>query len=331
MKVFILTEGGKYIGFGHITRCIALYQVFEEKGIVPEFIVNDDGLAATLLTGKNYKISNWIEKRDEMFRYINGADIIIIDSYLAGLELYKSVSSLTKLPVYIDDNKRLDFPRGVVINGSLYAEEINYPKRDGFIYLLGCQYMPLRKEFWDVPEKVINENIKTVLVTFGATDARNLIPKVLKLLNEGYPELIKNVIVGNGFKNLEEIKVLKTPKTELIYCSTAKEMKEVMLESDIAISACGQTLYELARVGVPTIAMAIVDNQFYNANSWQRSGFISYAGWWERNKTLDNVKSSLELLKDKKVRNKMSKIGSALIDGKGSRRVVEEVIKTTLK
>ena len=31
MKVFIITEGGKDIGFGHITRCFSLYQAFEEK------------------------------------------------------------------------------------------------------------------------------------------------------------------------------------------------------------------------------------------------------------------------------------------------------------
>ena len=31
MKVFILTESGKNMGFGHITRCLSFYQAFEEK------------------------------------------------------------------------------------------------------------------------------------------------------------------------------------------------------------------------------------------------------------------------------------------------------------
>ncbi len=39
MKVFIITEGGKNIGFGHINRCLSLYQAFEEK-IGLEFIVD---------------------------------------------------------------------------------------------------------------------------------------------------------------------------------------------------------------------------------------------------------------------------------------------------
>jgi len=31
MKVFIIAEGSKNTGFGHITRCLSLYQAFEEK------------------------------------------------------------------------------------------------------------------------------------------------------------------------------------------------------------------------------------------------------------------------------------------------------------
>lgn len=30
-EIFIITEDEKDIGFGHITRCLSLYQSFEEK------------------------------------------------------------------------------------------------------------------------------------------------------------------------------------------------------------------------------------------------------------------------------------------------------------
>ena len=42
MNVFIITEGGKNIGFGQITRCLSLYQTFKERGIKPKFIINGD-------------------------------------------------------------------------------------------------------------------------------------------------------------------------------------------------------------------------------------------------------------------------------------------------
>ena len=58
MKVIILTEGGKDIGFGHITRCMSLYQAFEEKGIKSQFIVNADYSAAVILKKYNHKYPN---------------------------------------------------------------------------------------------------------------------------------------------------------------------------------------------------------------------------------------------------------------------------------
>jgi len=49
-------------------------------------------------------------------------------------------------------------------------------------------------------------------------------------------------------------------------------MKRVMAASDMAISAAGQTLYELARIGVPTIATAVVKNQLNNVQGWEKWG-----------------------------------------------------------
>jgi len=109
MKVFILTEGGKDIGFGHITRCLSLYQAFEERGIRPKFIINGDNNSEYLLNGANYQLLNWIEKPGKIFELIKNADIAIIDSYLADISFYNTLSDLLKLPVYIDDNKRLDY------------------------------------------------------------------------------------------------------------------------------------------------------------------------------------------------------------------------------
>ncbi len=49
MKVIILTEGGEKIGFGHITRGIALCEAFEEKCINPELLVDGDNSIFVLL------------------------------------------------------------------------------------------------------------------------------------------------------------------------------------------------------------------------------------------------------------------------------------------
>ena len=125
MKVFIITEGGKNIGFGHITRCLSLYQAFKEREIRPKFIIKEDNNIKCLLNGANYQLLNWIEKPDKAFKLLKNADIAIIDSYLADISFYNTLSDLVKIPVYIDDNKRLGYPNGIVVNGNIHAEKLN--------------------------------------------------------------------------------------------------------------------------------------------------------------------------------------------------------------
>lgn len=324
-KVIILTEGGKGIGLGHITRCSALYEAFEEKGISPYLIVNADNSARELLKGKKNKIFNWLKKQAELLDLISGADAVIIDSYLAGNNFYKRVSSIAKLPIYMDDNKRLDYPRGVVVNGSIYAERLKYPPKKDNVYLLGIRYLPLRKEFCDAPHKKIKRSVKNILITVGGDDPKNIIPKMLKFLGDKYPRLNKAAIIGKSFKNIKEIERLRDDRTHLIYCPRANEVKKAMFRADIAVSAGGQTLYELARVGLPAIVMAMAKNQLNNIKGWREAGFIGYAGWYNDRKFISRLSKELDLFMVYQTRLKKSYSGRSRIDGRGANRIVDEI------
>jgi len=325
MKVFIITEGSKNIGFGHVTRCISLYQAFEEREVMSEFIVNGDDSIENLLKNKNYQIFNWIEEGSKIFELIKEADICIIDSYLADISFYENLSNLVKVPVYIDDTKRLDYPRGIVINGNIYAKELDYPEKDGITYLLGSKYIPLRKEFWEVPEKEIKEKVESIMITFGGDDMRNMTSKILKFLRKNYPSLKKNVIIGKAFQNTDEIEREVDENTNLIYFPDAEKMKEIMLASDIAISTGGQTLYELARVGVPTIGICVAENQLRNVKGWEKVGFLEYAGCCDEGDIINKLYCQLEHLKDVNIRKNRSKIGKRFVDGRGGLKVTDKV------
>ncbi len=324
MRVYILTEGGKNIGFGHITRCISIYQAFKEKGIEPKFILNGDKSTKDLVKNLDFQIINWL--KNSILDEIKNSDIVIVDSYLANKEFYELVSQNVKKAVYIDDNKRLDYPKGVVINGNIHATTLNYPKKEDTQYLLGTEYTPLRKEFWDVKQKVINKDIETILITFGGDDGKNMTPKVLDLLKK-YKNLKKFVVIGKSFQNIKDIEKIKDENSYLFYNVDAKKMKELMLKADIAISAAGQTLYELARVGTPTIAIAVADNQLKSVKKLDEAGFVAYAGYYNEKDVLKNTLNFFEKLSDKNLREKMAKIGRKIVNGQGSRNIVKELLK----
>ena len=325
MKVFVLTEGGRNLGFGHITRCTSIYQAFEEAGIESQLIVNGDQTVRDLLRDKNCKVFNWLNDRKNLLATVKNADIVFIDSYLADYGLYEKISNVVKTAVYIDDNVRLNYPRGFVLNGTLLAEQVPYPKSKEVNYLLGARYAPLRKEFWDVPAKPIRDNLETVMITFGGADIHNVTPKVLKLLTDAYPEMLKKVIIAKSLQNTAETERLKDSNTELIYYPNAAEMKKVMLESDIAISAGGQTLYELARIGVPTIGICIAENQLHNIEGWSKSGFLKYVGWYSDENLERRLRSSVRYLANKRIRTHISEIGRKVIDGQGYKRIINAI------
>ena len=325
IKIVVLTEGGKNIGFGHITRCLAICQAFEYRGINPEFVINGDDIVDTLLRGRKYRVFNWLKDKNKLFQIIKGSSIVIVDSYLADERFYKKVSHAVEIPVYIDDNKRIDYPKGIVVNGTIYAKELDYPKKEGITYLLGSQYIPIRREFWDVCEKEIKSDVESVIVTFGGDDARDMTPRILKFLNEEYPDLMKKVIIGKSFssRNIKKIETLKCKKVSLIYRPDAEKMKKAMLESDIAITAGGQTLYELARIGVPTVGISIAENQLRNVEGWRRIGFLEYIGWHNDRNLIEKLRNSMNYLDDKKLRKNKSEIGRKCINGKGSLKIAE--------
>jgi len=326
MRVYILTEGGKNIGFGHIARCSALYDAFLEDNIEPLFIINGDSSVSKILRGRDYVLFDWLKEKQKLLDIIQYANIGIVDSYLALSLFYERFEKLVKLPVYIDDNKRVEYPRGIVVNGNIYGDNLGYPKRDDIFYLLGSKYALLRKEFWDVPEKKIRTSPRQIMITFGGDDSRNLTPRVLQVLSQRFPNFSKVVVIGNAFGNIDKIKENKDKNTLFVLSPDANKMKEVMLDSDIAISAGGQTLYEFARIGLSPIVIGIADNQKNNIAGWEKEGFIQYIGWWDEEGLMDKLILALEELMPYDAREKKGKIGRNLIDGKGALRVKDMIL-----
>ena len=326
INLLILTEGGRDIGFGHISRCTSLYQAFEERGIAAEMIVEGDESVEGLLQGRKYRIIPWRSDPSKRSSLLKNSEIVAVDSYLAGVDVYDVISKQAKFPVYLDDTQRIDYPKGLIVNGTLYAEEMDYPQGGERTYLLGSRYILLRQAFWDVPQKETKESIERILISFGGDDLRGITPKVLSMLVDAYPECSKSVIIGKGFREIEQIERLKDDRTELVYFPNAEGVKRAILESDIAVSAGGQTLYELARIGLPTVAIAVAENQLNNVMGWARAGFIDYAGWWESKTFLERVLTSLIQLKGQSERARRSHIGKKLVDGGGSGRVRDFVL-----
>ncbi|NQT33348.1 MAG: UDP-2,4-diacetamido-2,4,6-trideoxy-beta-L-altropyranose hydrolase [Candidatus Omnitrophica bacterium] len=323
MRTFILTEGGKNSGFGHIARCLAICQGFNEKDISCEMVVNGDDTINDILDGAHYTVFDWLDEKDKVLATIEDADIVIVDSYLADESFYKDIVKRAKKVVYVDDNNRIEYPKGIVLNGNIYANGLDYMRNENIAYLLGSRYTPLRKAFWDVPEKAIASKVESILLTTGGKEQSDVTLNILKMLVERFPDIEKKVVVSKAF-DVEK----GMDKTEFIYGTDERDILNIMLDSDIATSAGGQTLNELARVGVPAIGICFADNQRQNLAAWQEKGFIEHIGRHDDADLLEKLSKTINDLSFREKRERMSNAGRSEVNGQGAREIVTEVLKT---
>lgn len=261
-RVVIFSEAGQNIGFGHLTRCSALYDEIDKRGIEVILVIYGEGIE-NLLGKRKYKIIDW--KDLEFLRnFLNQTDYLIIDSYLATMEVYDFCSKNTTKCLYIDDTNRINYPKGVILNPSL-SENVKYDTKNEI--LQGKDYIILRKEFTEEKIPYFEKEID-VLISLGGTDIRNLIPKLLGILDSINNKLKIVVVTGKISKNIKQI---ETDYIKVFSNIEALEMRNLILKSKFIICGCGQSIYEMLALKAKFLPILIIDNQISN-----KDGLLKY-------------------------------------------------------
>ncbi|MGB5793121.1 UDP-2,4-diacetamido-2,4,6-trideoxy-beta-L-altropyranose hydrolase [Poseidonibacter sp.] len=329
MNICILTEGGKNFGFGHITRCLSISEGFQKRNLHPKFIVNGDSSLNSILKNINHIIINWETLPEELFVNLENCNLLIIDSIEISDKLMLKITELNLFIVMIDDyNRKGILKKGMIVDWTILAEEKNFHKTcDTIAYLLGSKYTPLRKEFNIDYKRKINSKINNILISFGGSDVKNMTPKILKFLNTEYSNIKKTIIVGSGFSNVDQINKECNKNTKIIREATAQEMCQEIITADIAIASGGQTLYELARLNLPTITITLVDNQIDDIKGWEEACSYYNAGWYDNNALLSNLKTYINLLQKVSKREEIIEKTKKHLSNDGANLLVESILK----
>lgn len=326
MSAFFFTEASRQVGFGHLTRCLAIAQALQELKIKAQFFIRGDQTAINLIGNFPATIVNWTQAKSLSTILATQPIISIVDSYLAPRPIYQLIAQQSRLSLAIDDSGRLIYPTNLILNSSPQASLTAYPNKSSRDLLLGVNYHPLRREFWDVAPIKIRPTIKGVLLTFGGDDIRNLTAPILKLLQTNNPELKISVVVGRAFNQIKEIQRMANDHTTILMYPSALEMATEMSGTDVAISAGGQTLFELARFGVPTIAVIVAENQQPNVNAWAKQGFLLNAGEWQDDQLMESLERQFTMIKSLQIRQKCHTAAIIIGHGQGARQVAQVLV-----
>lgn len=316
------------MGFGHLMRCLALSQAFMERGYQSSFIVHGDDSIRSVLQFVKYEKIQWLNGIEDIKSQLQNT-ILVVDTFSISVELLNALSNISRIAI-LDDFIRRDHNDRMVIDWTINAENKFYTdKNSSSRYLLGHEYIALRQPFWDCPEFTVKPLIEDVLITFGSGDIRHLSPRISKFLQKHYQLVRKKIIVGGASQSRKAAEALADSMTTIIVDANADEMLSNMKNADIAIASGGQTLYELACVGVPTISVMLIDNQLDDIEGWQEVGFTQHAGLWSDVNLDLNLLSCFRQLETIEARQERSVIGQKLVDGQGARRIVENILAET--
>ncbi len=343
---YIRADGNEKIGMGHVMRCLTIAEALRERGEDVLFLTADDK-PVKLIEDRGFAVKILFTYYDEMevelpqlmalFMGTTGGEgvelpRILVDSYFV-TEFYLKNLRLSATVILMDDEKRAVYPCDGLVNYNIYGKTLGYEQdypADTRLFL-GCEYMPLRKQFRNT-EYEVRERVEHILVTTGGGDschmALTLAERVVKLPKEKAQDLVWHIVCGPYCLDTDRLEMLAEKNRRLQIHKNVTDMSEIMKKCDIAVSAAGSTLYELCSVGVPTVGFYFAENQRRNMESFGKLTPVLNAGDFSiyPEKVLDFMEKEVEVLcGSRELRQKISFAMRHIVDGQGADRLAEEL------
>ena len=274
-KLLIRVDGNKEIGLGHIYNTLILANNLMLHDLT--FVMNKESqLGIEKISQNNYPIIE-IEREEDFFEIIEKEkpDIIILDVLDTDLEFMKKVKLYNRFIVSIEELGAGLRYADVVFN-AIYEYEASRSLDNVYS---GYPFVCLRDEFFILPFKTIDEDVKNILITFGGVDQNDLTHQCLNVFEKlNNPKIRITIITGFGYQNKEKLlsKIEKMVEKgfEIDFLQDVKFISKHMHEADIVITSNGRTVFEIASLGVPSISIAQNERETHHTFAQQAEGVI---------------------------------------------------------
>ena len=309
-KVGIYVNGNNKRGTGHIYRVLELADEFYSKPDI-YYDINQTDVKLFGSTTHNLIPVNGIAdlfdklKQKDYSIFINDILTTSLD-YMIGL---KSVLSDKAKIVNFEDDGEGSIQADAVFN-ALYSES-----ESNNVYS-GEKYYICPKSFLFFSPIKIQDKVQNVLITFGGADPQNYTDRILNMIIK--PEYKKYnfiVVLGKSKNNVK--KLMEYDKYDNItVLHDIKNMPELMSKSDIAVTSRGRTGYELAMLGIPSIAMSQNKREEKHGFVSNENGF-SYIGLNPTDEMIEGtLKMYLNLSKESRLELQEKLLNHDLINGR---------------
>ncbi len=353
IQVTFVVEAGGVVGFGHLKRCLIIANAMHERGMTVCFLLGDlsgageelikkSGFRCNLFSQENYSQLSTLVKNDASD---HSKGIVLFDVSHSGLErniqpLEKCLKQLctASFTVGLIDSSGAQSLRAYMaeINVDLLIAPYVGEKKvaDSCVKeLLGPKYFVIDPSYSTAFEKRISDRSNRIVVTCGGADPTEISLLILKSLDlVSDRKLDVRVIAGPFFskKLVREIVCCADSISHNIeFVDAPESLADSMRWCDVAISTSGLTKYELAATGTPALLISIdVIHEEING-AFNAEGCSSDIGIGKYLGESDVSSELISLLDDYDRRRMMSEKGSNLIDGMGTERIIDALIRSS--
>ena len=342
--VVIRADASPTIGGGHIGRCWALAEAFEQVGLQwriafvfrPGTLHTVADLQATTFECLEIDGPADDEPAKMSESWPVGCDLLVIDHYALDAAFEAACRPWARSMLVIDDLANRTHQSDFLLDQSNVRQEDDYRALVGpaCTLLLGSRYALLRREFAEYRDQALahrrqSGGIRRVMVSMGAIDPHDLTSMALEAIEKTGVDLAVDVVMGKNAHNLgmvrERLAGFPLPATIMV---EAPNMAKLMTEADVAIGAFGMTSLERCCLGLPTLAVVTAENQNANADGLSRAGAVVNLGG-HSDLTVEALTAQFRALCDDPERRlSLSERAAGICDGLGARRVAAAVAGT---
>ena len=340
MAVFAC-EGGREVGYGHLSRCLSIANALAEAGWSILFVTNLETAEGWMLRSASFPVAlvdNFFTSPEQFVKIskAENAALLILDSYKFSENLELALSGGSLPVMVIADAPSRKFFCSLILDSSpgRTASEYKSLVHPRCEMLLGQSYMPLSgnvENFKWTPENIEVSPLQ-VFLNFGGIDSRGLNLQALQLLERLNQKIEINAVVSSGTPwNEELVKFKRNSRHGISLHFDARNSFQIMANCAISLGGAGINAMERAAVGLPSLIACAAENQRPNFNALIASGAavpieLNEKGQIDQDRYFDVEK----FLIDKDACLKLSLAGRRFCDGKGAWRISEQIRKIVL-
>lgn len=353
LKIVIRADASSYIGSGHIMRCLVLADRLKLDGHEVTFATRpQNGDLVSLIKQRGFAVhelqqpTDWVipsttadyaawlqvsepEDAKECATAFYNPDLVITDHYAIGAKWHEVVKKAYHCKVIAIDDLVRAHNAELIIDQTLLREPSEYsvlnPRTKA---LTGTEYAIVNPLFSKRHKSQLMLNTKLVdkprvLLSMGGIDAPNATEQVLAVLRQSISPPETAVLLSPRAPHYNRIKEFAEENSAWVtHVDFVDDMAELMCRHDIAIGAPGSTSWERACVGLPSIVIALADNQQTICKNLEAVGAAISV-------ELNAINKNLMIAYKQLIKNysEMRAINLNLCDGKGVDRIMKQINK----